>query len=125
MHTGRIKDSNRILGAPKGWDERRDGHIGVLYVREEITRHGPAMASAWFPTIEELRLLQAGAPVILSVMGEAHPPVAVGVGEPADAVRPMPRLLTLAGGNGSKIVELHFAKPVTMEQLVELQNALR
>lgn len=35
----------------------------------------PAMQSAWRPTPAELAAMAAGAPVILTVVGNVHPPV--------------------------------------------------
>jgi hypothetical protein len=80
MLAGRIDGATRNLGAPRDWDEQRQGRCGSLAVRHEETTAGPAMTSAWFPTEEEIARLRAGAPVYLTVIGESHPPVAMAVG---------------------------------------------
>lgn len=83
MIVGVVEGATRIIG-------KSQGYIG-LPLRDELvscTVNGertPAMVSAWFPTPDELARLNAGAPVHLRILGEAHPPVAVEVGEaPAD-----------------------------------------
>ena len=80
MQAGRIDGATRNLGAPRGWDERRQGRCGGLAVRDQTTAAGPAMTSAWFPTEAEIARLRAGAPVYLTVVGGIHPPVAMAVG---------------------------------------------
>jgi hypothetical protein len=39
------------------------------------------METAWLPTPKEIEAINAGAPIILRVIGVAHPPVMVEVGE--------------------------------------------
>jgi hypothetical protein len=39
----------------------------------------PGVVSHWKPSAEELFLLNTGAPVYLSFLGQTHPPVMVGV----------------------------------------------
>ena len=41
----------------------------------------PCMETAWIPNTDELERLNAGASVVLRIMGTAHPPVLVEVGE--------------------------------------------
>lgn len=41
----------------------------------------PAMETAWHPTPDEIARIVAGAPVVLRVLGDQHPPVSVDVGE--------------------------------------------
>lgn len=84
MHPGRVAGATRHLGAPMGWDAERDGHCGVLSVRDGLTGRLPDMTSAWFPTPEELKRLLAGAPVHLTIVGNVHPPVALSVGQAPD-----------------------------------------
>lgn len=79
MIAQRIHGTTRDLGKPMEWEA--DGRpCGVLAIRDEITTVGPVMASAWQPTDAELERLNAGASVILTVCGAAHPPVSIGVG---------------------------------------------
>lgn len=75
----RIEGATRYLGAPVGWKAPESGPCVHLAIRDEATP--PAMVSAWEPTPAELLRLAAGAPVLLTVAGIAHPPVFVGVGE--------------------------------------------
>lgn len=42
----------------------------------------PAMVSEWRPTLQELHAITLGAPIRLSILGTAHPPVMLSVGEP-------------------------------------------
>jgi hypothetical protein len=71
-----IEGWTRCLGEPVGWDETRDGKCDALYVRAEERKPGhPKLTSAWMPTPEELAALNAGKPVLLTVLGYAHPPV--------------------------------------------------
>jgi hypothetical protein len=78
----RIAGHTRYLGAPREWKPEVDGPCGFLAIRDEDTTAGRAMASAWEPTPEELARLNAGAPIILHVIGIVHPPVDVRVGYP-------------------------------------------
>jgi hypothetical protein len=41
---------------------------------------GHVMTSAWFPTAEEIEWIVRGAPIYLSIVGDVHPPVSMGVG---------------------------------------------
>lgn len=45
----------------------------------------PAMISEWRPTLEELKALNAGSPVRLSILGTTHPPVMLTVGDDTGA----------------------------------------
>ena len=78
MISGRIEGATRVLG-------NSQGYLG-LAVRDEIINErvtGPetrAMSSAWFPTPDELAALNAGAPLIITLVGTEHPPILVTVG---------------------------------------------
>jgi len=80
MQIGMIEGVTRIIG-------KSQGYLG-LPIRDEMVKctvNGegtPAMVTAWTPTPDELARLVAGASVHLRVLGTAHPPVMVGVGEP-------------------------------------------
>lgn len=69
MLIGAIEGANVIL---KG-----DGDaVGdLLALRTEDGR----FISAWIPTPDEIRAINNGAPIYLSVWGDSHPPVSVGV----------------------------------------------
>ena len=81
MIIGRIRGATRELGKPVDWDEHHpDQKCGSLAVVDIPASQGrPMMISAWFPTPDEVKLLQAGQPVYLSVWGTAHPPVGLWV----------------------------------------------
>lgn len=74
-----IAGATRALGKAQGYY--------TLAVRDEPVRCAisgpdtPSMVTAWEPTPDELDRLNRGAPVLLRVMGRAHPPVMVTVGE--------------------------------------------
>lgn len=79
MQVGMISNHTRIIG-------KSQGYIGLPLrdVLLECTVNGPdtpAMETAWFPTPDELEALQAGAPIILRVHGQMHPPVCLYTGE--------------------------------------------
>lgn len=80
MHTGRIEKSTRVLGAPAGWQSEKQGVCDSLAVRDEPTTAGPSMVSAWFPTPEEIKRIELGAPIYLRIFSSVHPPVSMEVG---------------------------------------------
>jgi len=71
----RIDRHTHVLGAPKEWDEGTNGKCVRLYVRRI---EGDVWQSAWEPTPDELRALNEGASLILSVVG-GQPAVALEV----------------------------------------------
>jgi hypothetical protein len=79
MQIGRISGATRVLG-------KRQGYTG-LPVRDEIITckvggpDQPSMVTAWLPTPKELEALNAGAAVHVRILGIAHPPMMVEVGE--------------------------------------------
>ena len=80
MIIGRIAGATRELGAPKDWNSERDGDCGALAILDwQPTEGQNAMTSAWFPTPDEVRQINAGQPVYLTVWGTMHPPVMLGV----------------------------------------------
>lgn len=75
----RINNATRELGAPKGWDQTK-GNCAALPIRDIKEAYGNRMVSEWRPTVEELALLNGGASILLSVVGDCHPPVSINVG---------------------------------------------
>lgn len=79
MQIGHIKGASRVLG-------KSQGYLG-LPVRDELINEAvngegtPAMTTAWLPTPKELEALNAGAAVHVRILGTAHPPIMVEVGE--------------------------------------------
>jgi hypothetical protein len=85
MIAGRVSGATRFLGAPPDWDEARDGICTGLAIKDQPTGDGVnCMISAWQPTAEELERLNAGASVLLWVVGSVHPPVMVTAGRKPD-----------------------------------------
>lgn len=79
MLIARVVGFTRELGKSQGFRG--------LPVRDEHLEDGsPVMISAWEPTPQELAILNAGGKVMLSVMGTAHPPVALQVLMPTEAI---------------------------------------
>lgn len=80
MEIGRVEGCTRVLG-------KSQGYYG-LPIRDELVNSTvtgpdtPAMVTAWFPTPDELAAINAGAPIHLRIVGTAHPPVMMGVGNP-------------------------------------------
>ncbi|MFW2829908.1 hypothetical protein [Sphingomonas sp. ID0503] len=79
-----IEGYHVVLGAPAGWTPETSGPCLGLPIRREMNGDMPCMVSAWEPTVAELAALQAGAKVYLRVLGSAHPPVMIYVGDPAE-----------------------------------------
>lgn len=79
MQIGRISGCTRVLG-------KSQGYLG-LPLRDVLLDDPvngpdtPAMETAWFPTPTEIAAINAGAPVILRVLGHVHPPVMIYTGE--------------------------------------------
>lgn len=76
-----IPGRTHVFGAPKDWNEERDGLCGALPVRAEAM--GPGlykMISEWRPNEIELEHLKLGAPLQLGVVGVVYPVVSLGVG---------------------------------------------
>lgn len=90
MQIGRIKGWTRVLGKAQGYMS--------LPVRDEVVdctadgrgSRGPAMSTAWLPDPKELAALNAGAAVHVRILGNAHPPMMVTVGEAPDETPPEP-----------------------------------
>lgn len=84
MNPTHIPNANRRLGPPRDWDEARNGPCEVL----ELLDTGEFFQSAWVPDSQEVACIQAGAPVVVTVWGRSHPPIAV-------AVMPKPGYVTM------------------------------
>lgn len=84
MEIGRITGATRIIGKSQGYrglslrDEKIDDAVNGPDT--------PSMVTAWLPTPEELAALNAGAAIHLRILGTAHPPVMLSVGEPPGAM---------------------------------------
>lgn len=76
----RIANATRRLGAPKDWDDTKNGACAALSIRDV----DGACESAWEPDPAELAKLSRGASVVLRVWG-GQPPVALYVEEPPES----------------------------------------
>lgn len=79
MQIGRVEGATRVIG-------KSQGYMG-LPVRDEVVNctvngdNTPSMVTAWLPTPAEVEAIVAGAPVHVRIIGRAHPPILVSVGE--------------------------------------------
>ena len=73
-----IVPETRNLGRPQGTLEEDCSTLSISDHHDPIW--GNVMRSAWMPTDEERQLIAGGAPVILQIVGSAHPVVAVFTG---------------------------------------------
>ena len=83
MQIGHILGATRTIGKSQGYKG--------LPLRDEPINCGvngpgtPSMVTAWLPTPKELEALNAGAAVHVRILGTAHPPIMVTVGNPPEA----------------------------------------
>ncbi len=66
---------NRSLAKPADWDVKRDGTCNTL----PCCADGGSFHSWWLPNPAEVESIRAGRPIMLTVFGGSHPPVAVSV----------------------------------------------
>ncbi len=79
MQIGRITGATRVIG-------KSQGYMGLPLRDEPINcsvngPNTPSMVTAWLPMPDELAKLNAGAAVHVRVLGTAHPPMMVTVGD--------------------------------------------
>ena len=75
MTPGEIRFATTHFKAPPKWDGKKHGECATLAVR---VRGDGTFESAWYPSSEELALLNAGEPVVLTVWG-GQPAVSINV----------------------------------------------
>jgi len=79
MEIGRIRGCTRVIGKAQGYYGLP---IRDIVINDTVTGpETPAMETAWFPSPDELAAINAGAPIILRVCGNGHPPVMLYTGE--------------------------------------------
>lgn len=79
MEIGRIRGCTRVIGKAQGYYGLP---IRDIVINDTVTGpETPAMETAWFPSPDELAAISAGAPIILRVCGNGHPPVMLYTGE--------------------------------------------
>lgn len=92
MEIGRITGATRVLGKRQGYyglpirDEAKNlgdlPHMLLTLQNDAVTGPDtPTMTTAWLPNPDELAALAAGAPLFVALVGTAHPPIMVSVGE--------------------------------------------
>lgn len=79
MNPGKIAGANHDFGAPRDWNERLQGPCATLPVAKRVGQMGVELASAWYPSPEEIDAMRQGCPVILTILGSQHPVVMMGV----------------------------------------------
>ena len=82
MQIGRIRGCTRTIG-------KTQGYMGLplkdIAINCSVSGpNTPAMVTAWLPTPKELELLNRGASVHVTIVGQHHPPIMVKVGELPD-----------------------------------------
>jgi hypothetical protein len=60
---------------------KSQGYLGLSVTDTHMADGTPVMLTSWQPTPAEAALIAAGAPIYLWLLGTAHPPVMLGVGE--------------------------------------------
>ncbi|TDW21057.1 hypothetical protein EV128_12226 [Rhizobium azibense] len=86
MEIGIIKGATAVAGEGQGY---RGLILRRVMVRDAAApdTEQPAMQSAWYPTEDELKRLNDGAPLIMTVLGTIPQPVDLNIGEISDASR--------------------------------------
>lgn len=113
-----IDGCTRVLGESQGY-------LGLplrdVSLNDSVNGPGtPAMETAWTASPLELEMLNAGAPIILCVLGKQHPPVMLSVGTPAHPLYPR----TDAEGVAERIFDLMpFEGPTGVERPVWVAGA--
>lgn len=82
MQIGIIQGHTRTIG-------KSQGYLGLplrdILINDSVNGEGfPAMETAWLPDPAEIAAIAAGAPIILRVLGSAHPPVMIYTGDVPD-----------------------------------------
>ncbi len=75
-----IKGCTRRMGAPPNWNHETDGICHTLEILDQVVDDSHWMTSAWIPTEKELKQLNDGFPILLSIQGSRHPVVSMAIG---------------------------------------------
>lgn len=95
MEIGRIEGATRVLGKSQGYyglpirDEAKNlgdlPHMLLMLTNDSVTGpNTPTMQTVWLPNTDEIERLAAGAPIYVNLVGIAHPPISVIIGEVPD-----------------------------------------
>lgn len=67
---------NCYMGAPRDWNEERDGPCGALSICDMRDQSLPKMESAWeLEGFEDVAMLLGAGTIRLGIVGTVHPPV--------------------------------------------------
>ncbi|MEO0485284.1 MAG: hypothetical protein AAF092_05175 [Pseudomonadota bacterium] len=83
MEIASIAGATRVIGEGQGYLG-----LPILDAKIDCAVNGPdtpTMTTAWRPSAEELKALANGAPIYVTLLGRAHPPIMLGVGPEPDA----------------------------------------
>lgn len=78
MRATQHKTNNRVLGAPKGWDQA-ELPCNAIALTDVLVEGMPAVMTFWIPDASELAVLNAGGFVTLCIPGNTMPPAAIRV----------------------------------------------
>lgn len=81
MKPAMFHDMTHVLGAPNGWDAKKNGVECLGLPVKFDPDYPPTITSCWVLDSEELAALVAGGRVCLTVVGTTHPPVVLTVRE--------------------------------------------
>jgi hypothetical protein len=91
---GRIQGAQRVLGKSQGYyglpvrdDAMTAGdlpHMLHIMAHSQVDGKVPTMQTVWFPTPDEIERIVLGAGIYVSLIGIAHPPINVVIGEPPE-----------------------------------------
>lgn len=84
MIIGHIEGATRTIGTTQNYRGMPVRDVVLNSALDGLDT--PAMETAWLPTPAEIAAINAGAPVILRILGTVHPPVAVEVGKVPELV---------------------------------------
>lgn len=88
MIVNRIEGCTRELGKSQGFTSLpiRDTTVLIQSRNGRDTIETAVMVSSWEPSIDELKKMINGAPILLWVYGTKHPPIRIEVGEPKEKI---------------------------------------
>lgn len=83
MKSVKPNGATQKLKPPRDWDKTKLP-CDDLWIKGRVIEGIPYLSSAWLPTPEELKRLNEGAPVLLTIINATMPPVALEVGTVVD-----------------------------------------
>lgn len=74
MEFQRHPNTNKVFGQPEGWTEH-EPPVDALPVIQAVQDNVPVIQSFWKPNAEELKAMNEGHWIILTIIGRGMPPV--------------------------------------------------